>query len=127
MRTTILAAAAATLLLTFPSLAEPESLQAPVHGTMTTRAWGDVRVVTKYDGRQVVEFENNFQVTREPGAEVRLVESSGRVTTLGLLKSEEGKQSYAVPENITIGEQDNIVIYSPSYDEDLATVDFLEE
>lgn len=126
MRNAILATTVA-LFLAHPGLAEPEPLSAPLRGTMTTRVEGDVSVKTRPDGRQVVTFSETFAVSREPGAQVRLVESSGRVTTLGPLLSERGAKWYLVPENITVGEHDNVVIYSPSYDEDLATVDFLED
>lgn len=126
MRQTLLAAAAATLLLALPTLAQPADLSGELRGTMTTWVDGQVRVVSTGSG-QTVKFDQGFEVSREPGAEVRHISSSGRVTTLGQLKNDDGPQSYPVPSTVTVGEEEHIVIYSPRYDEDLATVKLSED
>lgn len=113
------------LFFTLPTLAQPD-LNGELRGTMTTKVDGQVQVVSNGD-RQLVKFDRDFKVSREPGAQVRHIDSSGRVTTLGQLKSDDGAQTYAVPESVTVGEDEHIVIYSPRYDEDLATVELGED
>jgi hypothetical protein len=126
MRLTLLAACAATLFLLAPALAQPADLSGELRGSMTTRADGTVRV-TDRDGHQTVRFHGDFEVSREAGAEVRHIGRNGRVTTLGTLQSKEGSQAYPVPSPLTVGKDDHIVIYSPRYDEDLATVQLSEK
>ncbi len=125
----MIAALAATLFIASPTLAQkgPSRLDGAVQGTLTNKAQGQVQVQSTRNG-QVVKFDDDFKVDYRNGAEVRHIHrSTGRVTNLGPLKQKEGSQVYSVPAKVKVSNSDFITVYSPNYDEDVATVELLEE
>lgn len=129
MRLPIIAALAATLFIASPTLAQtvPSKLDGAVQGTLTNKAQGQVQVESTRAG-QVIKFDDDFKVDYRNGAEVRHIHrSTGRVTNLGPLKQREGSQMYSVPSKVKVTNSDYITVYSPGYDEDVATVELLEE
>jgi hypothetical protein len=125
----MLAAAATTLLLAIPTLAEPRpaDLKGDMRGTMTCDAHGAVEVLNR-QGHQVLKFDKSFDVASDAGAVLRYVDAStGQVRTLGALRSHQGAQTYAVPEGVTIGKDDHVIIYNPAKDDEMASVELTEE
>jgi hypothetical protein len=129
MRLSMIAALAATLFIASPTLAQTRAsgLDGAVQGTLTSKAEGQVKVESTGAG-QVVRFDDDFKVDYRNGAEVRHIDrSTGRVTNLGPLKQKQGSQTYSVPSKVKVTNSDFITVYSPNYDEDVATVELLDE
>lgn len=125
MRNKTFTAIIASLLFGLPALAQPgtANLDGTLRGTVSNPAAGQVEVVSS-GGHQYIKFDDKFSVRSQTETEVRHVDgATGKVTVIGPLVSREGYQVYEVPERVTVGSDDKIVLYNPLYANDLADVD----
>lgn len=127
MKCVTLAAFAATMILNSAVFAQSTTeLDGAMNGTVVAPAQGQVEVVSN-SGHQFIKFSQDFAVSSQAEAEVRLVDGqTGKVTFIAYLNRQNGYQVYEVPPNMNVDEGDQIVIYSPLTADNVATVDLVE-
>jgi len=102
-------------LMTFSLAGWSQSHQADFHGT-DIKTSGSAKIKTK-SNQKVVVLSSDFQTEEGPDLHVYLASDTSAVdfTDLGSLESFSGKQTYEIPEEVSLEAQPMVLIYCQKY------------